>query len=309
MRIFYGLDNVHEIQRAVVTTGSFDGVHIGHQAIINRLKKIAADINGESTLITFNPHPRKVLYPDTVGKDLLLINSQREKIEMLEKTGLDNLLIIEFTLAFSKTSSLDFIREMLLEKLHAKCIIVGFNHHFGHNREGDFEELRRLSAKDNFMVEEIPEQDIRNESVSSTKIRRALLEGNIQKANAYLDTQYTIMGPVTNSHDILEKIGFPSYLMTIEEECKLIPPNGLYAISFHSGDFTSRGMCFIRKNPHDTLQTVVDFYLFEDLAGRTIQDGKLLFHKRIRDEKPLHDPIELQNQLRIDKSVIEELIY
>ena len=144
VKIFHGFDEVGSIRNAVVTTGSFDGVHVGHKVILERLKKLAVETGGETVLITFHPHPRKVLYPETAGKELYLINSQREKIELLRKAGLDNLIIVEFTLEFSKITSVDFVKNILLNKLHAGKIVIGFNHHFGHNREGDYEALRNL---------------------------------------------------------------------------------------------------------------------------------------------------------------------
>lgn len=205
MRVHYGFDEVGAITNPVVTTGSFDGVHLGHKVIINRINEIARSIGGESVLITFYPHPRKVLYPETAGKNLMFILSQREKIELLSKTGLDHLIIVKFTLEFSKISSVQFIRDYLISKLNARYIVVGFNHHFGHNREGDYEELKQLSSELKFMVEEIPEQDIQQETVSSTTIRKALLEGKIQRANAYLDHYYMIIGALGKGSPLARK--------------------------------------------------------------------------------------------------------
>ena len=309
MKIFYGFDQVGEIRNAVVTTGSFDGVHIGHKVILQRLKKLAAEIGGETVLITFHPHPRKVLYPDTAGKGLFLINSQREKISLLQKAGLDNLIIVEFTLEFSRTTSLDFVRNILLSKLHARKIVIGFNHHFGHNREGDYDELRKLGAIHGFEVEEIPEQDIHNESVSSTKIRKALEEGSIQKANAYLDHQYIIMGTLRKSSRMLEEIGFPCYSMQVEEDCKLVPPNGVYAVTLTGEDCFSRAMCFIRKNEESPLDTLVEVHLLECYGNIEGDIGTLLFHKRIREERTIESPEELKKQLTIDRNQVDELIF
>ncbi len=309
MKIFSDFENVGSIKNAVVTTGSFDGVHMGHKVILQRLKKLALETDGETVLITFHPHPRKVLYPETVGKDLFLINSQREKIELLRKAGLDNLILVKFTVDFSQITSVDFVKNILLNKLHAKTIVIGFNHHFGHNREGDYEELRKLGQEYGFAVEEIPEQDIQNESVSSTKIRKALLEGNIQKANAYLDHHYIIMGELQESNPLLKEIGFPSFSIKIEEESKLIPPNGVYAVSVMDEERVYRGMCFIKKKGDVSTDALVEFYLFdvpEELAGRT---AIVLFHKRIREEKALNSPEELRKQLLIDKSFIDDLIF
>lgn len=309
MKIFHDFEHVGNIRNAVVTTGSFDGVHVGHKVILRHLRKLANEMGGETVLITFHPHPRKVLYPDTVGKELQLINSQREKIALLEKAGLDNLIIVEFTLDFAKISSLDFVRNILLSKLHARKIVIGFNHHFGHNREGDYDALRKLGMEYGFDVMEIPEQDIQNESVSSTKIRKALLDGNIQKANAYLDHQYIIMGTAVRSSMVLEEIGFPCYSVRIESECKLVPPNGVYAVSVLSGDSLSRAMCFIRKNPEVPLDTLVEVHLLENFGSIEGEVVTLLFHKRIREERVLNTTDDLRNQLIIDRNQVDELIF
>lgn len=309
MKIFHDFDHAGNIRNAVVTTGSFDGVHVGHKVILRHLRKLANEGSGETVLITFHPHPRKVLYPDTVGKELQLINSQREKISLLEKAGLDNLIIVEFTLDFARISSLDFVRNILLSKLHARKIVIGFNHHFGHNREGDYDALRKLGLEYGFDVMEIPEQDIQNESVSSTKIRKALLDGNIQKANAYLDHQYIIMGSAVRSSKILEEIGFPCYSVQIESECKLVPPNGVYAVSVLGENSFSRAMCFIRKNHEVPLETLVEVHLLENFGSIDGQIVTLLFHKRIREERVLESTDDLKNQLIIDRNQVDELIF
>lgn len=309
MKIFNNFDDVGEIRNAVVTTGSFDGVHIGHKVILQRLKKLAAEIGGETVLITFHPHPRKVLYPETAGKGLFLINSQREKISLLQKAGLDNLIIVKFTLEFSKITSIDFIRNILLNKLHARTIVIGFNHHFGHNREGDYDELRKLGSSNGFEVEEIPEQDIHNESVSSTKIRKAIQDGSIQKANAYLDHQYIMMGLLRKSSPTLEEIGFPCYSMRIEEDTKLVPPNGVYAVTVIGEDSFSRAMCFIRKNEDSPLETLVEVHLLENYGSIEGKIATLLFHKRIREERILTSPDDLKRQLTIDRNQVDELIF
>lgn len=309
MRIFRNFDEADSIHNAVVTTGSFDGVHVGHKVILQRLRKLADETGGETVLITFHPHPRKVLYPDTAGKDLYLINSQREKIELLQKAGLDNLVIVDFTLEFSRITAVDFVKNILLNKIHARKIVIGFNHHFGHNREGDYEELRQLGKEYGFDVEEIPEQDIYNETVSSTKIRKALLEGNIQKANAYLDHHYIIMGLIQEINQKLRAIGFPSFSVKIEEESKLLPPNGVYAVSVKDENKIYRGMCFIKKRGESSIEAVVDFYLFETPETLSGSSAIVYFHKFIREEKPFSTPEEMQKQLKIDRDQVDELIF
>jgi len=309
VKIFHNFNDVGSIRNAVVTTGSFDGVHIGHKMILQRLRKLAMEIDGETVLITFHPHPRKVLYPESVGRDLFLINSQREKIELLRKAGLDNLIIVEFTVEFSKITSLEFVTNILLNKLHSRIIVIGFNHHFGHNREGDYEALKRLGSVNGFGVEEIPEQDIQNESVSSTKIRKALQDGNIQKANAYLDHQYIIMGEARKSSQALEDIGFPCYSLRIEEDCKLVPPNGVYAVTVVGEDCFSRAMCFIRKNEASPLDTLVEVHLLESYGSLEGAVVTILFHKRIREERVITTTEDLRKQLILDRNQVDELIF
>ncbi len=309
MKIFHNFSEVGSIRNAVVTTGSFDGVHIGHKMILQRLRKLAAEIGGETVLITFHPHPRKVLYPESAGRNLFLINSQREKIELLRKAGLDNLIIVEFTLEFSKITSLEFVTNILLNQLHSRIIVIGFNHHFGHNREGDYEALKMLGSANGFGVEEIPEQDIHNESVSSTKIRKALQDGNIQKANAYLDHQYIIMSEARKSSQALEDIGFPCYTLRIEEDCKLVPPNGVYAVTVVGEDCFSRAMCFIRKNEQSPLDTLIEVHLLESYGSLEGQIVTILFHKRIREERVITTTEDLRKQLIIDRNQVDELIF
>lgn len=313
MKIYHDLEHIGNIKNPVVTTGSFDGVHIGHKTILNRLNEIAGNIDGESVLITFHPHPRKVLFPDTAGKTLLLINSQQEKIELLRKTGLDNLIILNFTKEFSEISSIDFIRNILVGKLHAKKVVIGFNHHFGHNREGNFDYLYELGKYYNFGVEEIPEQDIHNETVSSTTIRKALLEGRIQRANAYLDHHYIIISELFEGSDTCKDLDFPTYRIKIEEENKLVPCDGVYAVNvLIDGEFY-KGILNIKNSlPLELRKTdeiLIDIHFFNDKTPKAGQTAIVFFAKRIRDELHFANQEEMRNQLKSDLSEVEELIY
>jgi len=312
MNIYTGFDGVKDIHKAVVTTGSFDGVHVGHKAIINRLKNIACNTGGETVLVTFYPHPRRVLYPDTEGKGLKLINTQEEKIELLRETGLDNLIIVPFTLEFSHITSFEFVTNYLLAKLHAHVIVVGFNHHFGFNREGNYQYLYNLSKKFGFSVEEIPVQEIQNESVSSTKIRKALSEGNIQRANAYLDNFFFITGPLQEGNKTLTRLGFPTLTIGIYEEEKLVPPQGVYAVRLRLENHFYKGMANI-LHPEQIDNNgcpFIEFYLLES-APAILKNttGTLYFHKRVRDVMHFDTPEKLRDQLVIDRETIGELIY
>jgi riboflavin kinase / FMN adenylyltransferase len=220
---------------------------------------------------------------------------------------------VDFTLEFSRISSADFIRKILVGKLKAKKVVVGFNHHFGHNREGDYEYLHELGKYFNFGVEEIPQQDIDNETVSSTKIRKALNDGNIQRANAYLDHYYIIRGCLEKGDPSLCSGGFPTLRLPVEEETKLIPPDGVYAIHLISGNTYYRGMLKIRRPGGDTslspLTTKLDLHLFEysnNLVGKT---GTVYFHKQMRDSGIFTNGYDLLTELLETREETEELIY
>ena len=313
MRIFYDFDQLVSIPFPVVTTGGFDGVHVGHRAIINRINKIARDIHGESVLITFHPHPRKVLFPETAGKDLFLINSQREKIELLRKTGLQNLIIVSFTPEFAHITSIDFIRDILVAKLNARKIVIGFNHQFGYNREGNFDFLKELGSYYKFDVEEIPEQDIHNETVSSTLIRKALQEGKIQRANAYLDYHYMIMGKLEAGNSELIGRNLNTAYINIEEECKLVPPDGVYAVRIEAGPNSFKGILNIKNSRYGNARRkedlTIEIFPFEVQEPLNGKDATVYFAKHIREELEFSGTEELKNQLERDKREVEELIY
>lgn len=281
MRVFYGFDKLGEIKNPVVTTGTFDGVHLGHKSILDRLKRLAAENDGESVLITFYPHPRKVLYPETKGKNLKMISTKQEKIDLLEEAGLDNLIIVEFTLEFSKVSGREFIENYVFARLSPVVIVVGFNHHFGHNKEGDYAYLESVSHLYGFRAEEIPEQEVQNETVSSTEIRKALSEGYIQKVNAYLDHYYYISGKPSAEMKGTVINGDARIRLTIDDEDKMFPLGGSYAVSMPLQNTVKRGFACIRDT--ETIPAEIDLLLFDvkdiSLSGR--DSIRLNFHKRM----------------------------
>jgi riboflavin kinase/FMN adenylyltransferase len=306
MKIFRSFTEAKNMINPVVTTGSFDGVHIGHKTILKRLRMLADKNHGESALITFDPHPRKVLYPDTAGRDLKLINSQEEKLDLLEQAGLDNVIIVEFTKEFSKITSEEFVRDLLHDILHAKVVVVGFNHHFGFNKEGDYKQLWDWQGKYHFEAEEIPEQEVYHETVSSTRIREAVRDGYIQRANAYLDHYYIIKGKV-------EKYSFENlpdlpvlYKIPLTEECKILPAPGIYAVSVVSETKTWKGMSIIH---HGT--GLVSEVLFNVLEDCNFIEGKkvtLSFHKKIHGAVDLSESRSI-SKINLAKEEISELIY
>jgi riboflavin kinase/FMN adenylyltransferase len=301
MKLHTNFEDFGKIENPVVTTGTFDGVHIGHKTILDRLNALARQVKGESVLITFHPHPRKVLYPEKMA-DLKLINTQREKRYLLETTGLDHLFVIPFTLDFSRTTSQEFVNKILLGKLNAKVIIVGFNHHFGHNREGNYDYLYQLSKQNGFLVEEIPMQDIENEAVSSTRIRKALSQGHIQRANAYLDHYYILMGNMQKAErtPLDQKSGFRT--ISIEENEKLIPPDGTYAVSLM--ETNTRAMAVISRENTKPELYIVSIDKRDELPHNTV--CTLAFHKKIRETEDINS---INQHINKDIDTINELIF
>lgn len=295
MQVHFSMDQLPEISFPVVTMGSFDGVHAGHRVIIARLNTLAqsAEGGGSSVLITFHPHPRKVLYPETAGKELRLITTLEEKCRVLEETGLDHLIVLEFTTDFARTPSEEFVENYLVGKLHAHTIVVGFNHFFGHNKEGNFDSLYAVSEKFGFTVEEIPEQEIQNETVSSTKIRKALAEGNIQRANAYLEHHF-IMKPEMQigerGSDGFDRLFFE---MKVEDPNKLILPQGSYAVSFLQEEVFHKGL--VRIGDGKILLYPID------KECRVIKNTFVHFQKHLQ----VGGPVGLEKEI----GAVEELIY
>lgn len=303
MKIFRGFEEAAGIRNPVVTTGSFDGVHIGHKKILARLKMLAEKYDGESVLITFDPHPRKVLYPETSGKDLKLINSREEKLELLRKTGLDNVIIVGFTKEFSKVTSEEFVRYYIHEKLRTKVVVVGFNHHFGFNKEGDYKQLWGWREKYSFEAEEIPEQEVQHETVSSTRIRKAISEGYIQRANAYLDHYYLIMGKPEST----EPAGSFSFMrIPLVEECKILPATGIFAVSVVCDNLNSKAMSVICQEPETRPEVLL--HIFENEKSFTGKNSMILFHKMIYGSVSLKDT-KISQRLDFAKAQISELIY
>jgi riboflavin kinase/FMN adenylyltransferase len=247
MKVYKHLSEFNPIKNAVVTTGTFDGVHIGHQKIIHRVKEIAHQIAGESVIITFHPHPRLVLFPE--DNHLKILNTLPEKIKLLEASGIAHLIIIPFTKEFSRLSSVDFIQQILVDQIGTKKLVIGYDHHFGKNREGSFEHLKHYGPSYGFEVEEIPKQDINDVGVSSTKIRTALAQHHIEIANQYLGYPYAMEGIVVKGDQIGRSIGFPTANIQIQESHKLIPADGIYAVHIQWQSQTYKGMLYIGDRP------------------------------------------------------------
>lgn len=309
MKVYHSIESFSTLDNAVVTTGTFDGVHIGHRKILQRLNEVAKQHNGESVLLTFHPHPRTILQPDL---ELKLLTNLEEKISLLESTGLDHLIIHPFTLDFSRTSSLEFVRNLIVNKIGAKHLVIGYDHHFGRNREGSFEHLKEFGPVYGFDVEEIPAQDVDHMKVSSTKIRAALENGDVETAAAFLTFPYHLTGWVVKGDQIGNTIGFPTANVEVSDKNKLIPADGVYAVYVKMpkrGDQRFAGMCNIGHRPtvHGTERRIeVNIFDFnDDLYGE-----KLIveFANRIRSEEKFDSVESLKEQLKKDEKSARNLL-
>jgi len=307
MRVYNGLNEFEPLEFAVVTSGTFDGVHIGHQKILERVNKIARANQGESVIITFWPHPRHVLFPDQ--QDLKLLTTFEEKIELIKEAGIDHLLKIPFTREFSELSSQEFIEEVLIKTINTKKLVIGYDHRFGKNREGSFEHLIKNAAEYGFEVEEIPKQEIDNVGVSSTKIRRALLDGKVEEANEYLGRDYSFSGIVVKGEKVGRQMGFPTANIEIMNPYKLIPNDGIYAVKIQSGSDSFSGMLYIGNRPTlkgGTRSIEVNIFDFDsDIYGESLT---IYLVKKIRDDAFYENLEELRLQLFEDKKIAREIL-
>ncbi len=308
MKVFSGFDSILEIKNPVLTIGTFDGVHIGHQKIIERLNEEAAKIDGESVLFTFYPHPRMVLFPDSHG--LKLIQTQAEKIDKLRKCGLQNVIVFPFTKEFSRLTAIEFVRDYLVNRLNVKKLVIGYDHQFGKNREGSLEFLKEIADTYEYEVIEIPAQDIDEVNVSSTKIRNALLAGDIETANNFLGEHFELSGTVVKGNQIGSQMGFPTANIQIDSELKLIPGNGVYAVSVRLEDGSLlNGMLNIGTRPtvsaSDELR--IEVHLLDTTMNLYDQKLTVRFLKRVRDEKRFEDKESLINQLKNDEITVRNI--
>ncbi len=300
MKVYNNIEDFKDVKNPVVTTGTFDGVHLGHQKIISRLKEAADELKGETVLLTFYPHPRMVLFPE--DNELKMLNTPAEKIELLEKYGIDHLIIYPFTKDFSRLTSVEFVRNILVNKMKTKMLVIGYNHHFGRNREGSFEHLKEYGPLYGFDVEEIPAKDIENIEISSTKIRKALQTGDVKTAASFFGYPYSLTGRVVPGLKLGRTIGYPTANIVVEDKYKLIPGEGIYAVKVKTGSVIYEGMLSIGNNPtvaRKGRSIEVNIFDFDkDIYG---SDITIYFVERMRDEQKFKDLDELKVQLAKDK--------
>ncbi len=306
MKIFNDLSTYISNKNSFVTIGTFDGVHVGHQKVIKNLVESAASKNATSVLLTFFPHPRMVLQKNETIK---LINTIDERIKLLEKIGLEILIIQQFTKEFSNQSALDFVKTILVDTLKISKLIIGYDHQLGKNRDGNFKQLEAYGETLNFKVQEISQKEINNSTVSSTKIRKAIESGNIEKANNYLGYHFMLTGEVVKGKNLGKKIGFPTANLYIKESYKLLPKTGAYVVKAEIENKTVFGMMNIGFRPtvNGINQTIeIHFFNFnKDLYGEIIQVDVLSY---LRDEQKFKSVELLKNQLQKDKEKSLEII-
>lgn len=300
MNIYRSLESFHKLEYAVVTSGTFDGVHLGHKRILSRLKEISEQSGGETVVLTFWPHPRVVVSDDS--QSLQLLSTIDEKIELFSQLGIQHLAIIPFTRAFSELSSEEFIQQVLVDKIGTKKLVIGYDHRFGRNREGSFEFLKKNCSKYGFEVEEIPRQDIEDLAISSSRIRKALQTGHIHEANDLLGRPYTISGTVVKGKQLGRTIGFPTANVHPDESYKLIPQNGVYVIEATYNGEKFKGMLNIGVRPTvDGTSRTIEANLFDFDKEIYGEDLKLELLHYLRPEQKFDGLPALIQQINIDQ--------
>ncbi len=307
LELYKHIRDFKPIKNPIVTIGTFDGVHVGHQKIISRLHEIAKIVNGSVVVLTFYPHPRMVLYPD--DHNLFLLHTLEEKIEALKNLEVHQLIVQPFDHDFSRLSSIEFVREVLVNTLKLHTLVIGYDHHFGRNREGSINELKELSSVYNFHLEEISEQDINDIAISSTKIRKFLEEGAVDSAKDFLGYYYHLRGKVIEGDKRGRTIGYPTANIKCSDRSKLIPGNGVYAVQIVLEHNIYQGMMNIGHKPtFGKNELSVEVHLFDfdhDIYGKEL---KVIFINKIRDEIKFNSVEELILQLQADEKTAKSIL-
>jgi riboflavin kinase/FMN adenylyltransferase len=308
VRIFHNISETSDLKDTIVTIGTFDGVHLGHQKILKKLVELKNKNGGETLLFTFDPHPRKVLFPEQ--RDLKLITTTQEKCELLKQFGIDNILVFPFTIEFSKMSAEDYISNIISETLKTKTLVIGYDHRFGSNREGNIETLKQVSGNYNFDLIEIPAQEINQLNISSTRIRKAIEEGEIEVANSFLGYSFFMSGKVIKGKQLGRTIGYPTANIELLDLDKIKPKTGVYAVNIIIDQINFRGMLNVGYNPttdSDRIQKIeVNIFDFnKDIYGKII---KIEFIKHLRNEVKFANLDELKEQLAKDKIACEKIV-
>ncbi len=301
MQVVTNLDSFTKPKNAIVTQGTFDGVHVGHKQILGNIVQLAKEQNGQSIIVTFHPHPRQVLFKDE--NNIKLLTTLEEKIDLFTEIGLDYLIILPFDEILSKMSAANFVRDILVEKIGVKTMVVGHDHRFGKNREGSFDDLKEYAEIYSFEIIEIAAHDINQAVVSSTKIRTSLVNGDIATATSFLNRYYSITGKVVDGKKLGKTIGYPTANIEVVNNDKLIPANGIYAVKIKHFDINYDGMLSIGNNPTiENAKWSIEVNIFD--FDKTIYGDELTiyFIARMRDEVKFGDLNDLKMQLKVDES-------
>jgi len=289
-------------QNPVLTVGTFDGVHLGHRKIISRLRDLATQINGESVIFTFDPHPRKIIAPDETN--LRLLTTLDEKIELFAKAGIDHLIIYPFTPEFAQLTYEEFVEQILVGQIHTKSLVVGYDHKFGKGRQGDFEFLKNCADRLGFQIEKLDVLLMNESNISSTKIREAIQVGDFDTANACLGYSFTLHGTVVEGQKLGRQIQFPTANIEASDPDKIIPGYGVYAVEAKVLNQTYRGMLNIGSRPtvnSNADHRSIEVYLLDfdmDIYGEHLE---LTFFRKLREEQKFGSLDELKEQLAKDK--------
>lgn len=301
MNVYFGTNSLPKFKNAVITIGTFDGVHTGHQFVINALKQKACEIDGESIIITFEPHPRLVITDPQ--QPVFLLNTLEEKIENLKNSGVDHTIVVEFTKEFAEMGAEEYIKDFLVKNFHPNTIIIGYDHRFGKGRKGDIQLLEKYQEQYHFHLEEIPIQAIEQKKISSTFIRKALKEGDLQTATNYLGRLYSLSGVVVKRNQLGRKIGFPTANLVLQNTSKLLPAMGVYAVEIHFEGKVCEGMMNVGTNPTivDDKAVKLEVHIFDfdqEIYGKIL---KISFVERLRDEKKFEHLNDLIEAIRQDE--------
>lgn len=307
MKIYHSIDEFTCLKNAVVTIGTFDGVHVGHRKIISGIKELAESTGGETVLLTFFPHPRMILHPE--DESIKLINTINEKAALLEELGINHLIITPFSRDFSNQSAEEYIREVLVNKIGTKKIVIGYDHRFGKDRHGGLDDLLRLGPVYGFDVVEIPEQDINEVAISSTRIRNALLKGEIELANTCLGYPFFITGRIVRGDQIGRQLGYPTANIVIPETYKLIPSDGIFAAKVKIEGVKYGGMAYIGTRPTiNGTRRNIEVNIFDFDKEIYNQQVSMEFHYFVRGDMKFDSLDELKAQIARDKVEVERLL-
>lgn len=302
MQVHYDIEQLPVFRNAIITIGTFDGVHMGHRQIIDKLKTEAKSQNGETVIITFHPHPRKVVSSAILG--IRLINTLTERIDLLAQLGIDHLVVVPFTDAFANQAAEDYIKDFLVDKFHPHTIIIGYDHRFGRDRMGDYRLLEKKAVEYNYHLKEIPKHILENISISSTNIRQAILHNDIATADKLLGYDFFFSGKVIHGDKLGRKLGYPTANLKINDEEKIIPGNGIYAVYALPEGYSEKlkGMMSIGFRPTvDGKKRVVEVNIFDFDKEIYDQTLKVFVKKYLREEVKFNSLDELVKQIDQDK--------